>query len=261
MSDSLYVLGIDLEGMNRDLVESGIDLKVDRIIEIGAVLWDTSRKQPVQIISELIDEADRLPISPEVFEITGIDDSMLKNWGQKNQEINQTLNKLEKLMIRADYIMAHNAKQYDLPMLGALFKRQGLKMPEKVWIDTMTDIEFPSMIQQRSLAILEHSHGFINPFPHRAVTDVLSMLKIASNYSVARMGKLAKSPICTIVAKLNAPDWRNHDEVAKFNKIKNKISRAKFKWDPQQKIWSKEIHSVLLEENKIHFDFEWYQKS
>ena len=43
---------------------------------------------------------------------------------------------------------------------------------------------------------LEHYHGFLNPFPHRAVTDVMSMLKIASQYDLDRMADLAKLPHC-----------------------------------------------------------------
>ena len=51
------ILGIDLEGMNEDLVFSGVNTKVDRVTEVGAVLWDFDAKKPLQIMSELIDEA------------------------------------------------------------------------------------------------------------------------------------------------------------------------------------------------------------
>ena len=107
------------------------------------------------------------------------------------------------------------------------------------------------------MAMLEYSHGFINPFPHRALTDVLSMLKIASNYEFDRIGQLALSPKVLLVADLKAPNWRNKDEVEEFNSIKNKVSKAKFKWNPDNKTWSKVFPKILLDEGKVRLDFEY----
>lgn len=251
------ILGIDLEGVNLALIENGIQLDVDRVTEIGAVMWDCGRQQPVQFLSELINEPDHLPISEELTELTGIDDEMLNKWAHTKQTIPLVLSRLKEMMETADYCMAHNAHQYDLPMLGAMFERYGMKMPEKVWIDTLDDIEYPKKITHKNMAGLEHAHGFINPFPHRAVTDVLSMLKIASHYDFDRMAKLAASPKIMLVATLDAPNWRNRDEVDDFNRVKNKVSKARFRWDAGQKRWTKKVHKVLFDENKLNLDFDF----
>ncbi len=255
---SPLILGIDLEGMNRDLQMSGVDIKTDRVIEVGAVLWDWNAGQPVKILSELVNEVDHLPISEEVETITGINDELLEKWGAKGQEIHLVLEQLAGLMTKADYLMAHNGPSYDIPMLRAMFNRHGMEMPEKTWIDSMTDIEFPRKMTGRSMALLEHSHGFINPFPHRAVTDVLSMLKIASQYPITRIIKLAESPMVTLVASLKAPNWKDPVAVTEFNNVKNKVAKSRFKWDPSKKLWTKEIHKVLIDEGKINYDFEYY---
>lgn len=255
---SQSVLGIDLEGINKNLFEQGVDVSTDRVIEIGAVLWDWEYHQPVKIISELIAEADRLPLTDELIELTGINETILDKYALKGDQVKNLLQDLAKTMEQADYCMAHNAKGYDYPMLDALFKRFGLAMPKTVWIDTLTDLEFPDKIKAKSLAMLEYSHGFINPFPHRAVTDVLSMMKIASQYPLTRMGKLANSPIVQVVAQLKAPNWSNKDEVDEFNKIKHKVAQSRFRWNPGNKTWTKEVHKVLLDEGKINFDFEWF---
>jgi DNA polymerase-3 subunit epsilon len=257
MAHGPLVLGIDLEGINQDLIEHGVNLDVDRVTEIGAVLWDWSLAQPVRIISELINEPDHLSITDEVQQLTGITDEMLDRWGRKGAELTAVLENLAKLIERADYLMAHNAKGYDLPMLRALFARHKVAMPQKLWIDTLTDIEFPSRIQGKSLALLEHSHGFINPFPHRAVTDVLAMLKIASNYDLTRMVKLASSPVVKIVASLKAPNWRNKEDVDAFNRIKHRVSKARFKWDTDSRVWFKDVHKILIDEGKLDYEFEW----
>ena len=254
------VLGIDLEGINKDLVLSGVNTITDRVIEIGAVLWDWPSSQPVKILSELINEVDHLPITEEVEDLTGINDKMLEDWGAKGTEIHEILKNLASLMEKADYLMAHNGSGYDYPMLNAMFKRYDLEMPEKVWIDTMNDIEYPRKLQGRSLALLEHGHGFINPFPHRAVTDVLSMLKVAGQYSLARMAKMASSPMVTLVASLRAPNWKDPAAVQEFNEIKNKVAKSRFRWNPGNKEWTKEVHKVLIDEGKVTFDFDYVIK-
>jgi DNA polymerase III subunit epsilon len=256
--DNPLILGIDLEGMNRDLLNTGLDHSTDRVIEIGAVLWDWNNKRPVKIISELIDEADRLRMSKEVTDLTNISEESLCDWGLKGESIIVVLKELLAAADKADYLMAHNAKGYDKPMLENLYMRYGLNFPEMIWLDTMTDIEYPAKIHGRSLALLEHSHGFINPFPHRAMTDVLSMLKVACHYPVKRMAELASSPIVTLVAKLKAPDWRNKEEVDKFNVIKNRVAKSRFKWNPNNKTWFKEVPKILIEEGNIDYDFDWY---
>jgi DNA polymerase III subunit epsilon len=251
------ICGIDLEGMNVDLEFSGPNLEKDRVIEIGAVLWDTEFNQPVKQMSELVLEEGKPPISQEVFELTGISDELLENWGAKGKDIEKIMLQLKELMERADYIIAHNGTNYDKPMLGAMFNRYGIPMPDILWIDSFRDVEFPSRIRQKSMAMLEHSHGFINPFPHRALTDVLSLLKIISNYDLPRMVKLAKSPTVTLQAVLTPPNWSDHKELQEFNLKKSKVSRAQFKWNPENKTWTKRVHKLLIDEGKISYDFDF----
>ena len=258
MSDkSLKILGIDLEGMNENLVENGVNLDVDRVTEIGAVLWDTRINQPIKIYSELINEADHLPITEEIRDLTGIDDQMLNEWGLEGDEIKGALQRLAIIIKKADYLMAHNGNKYDKPMLEAMFKRYFVEMPKITWIDTVVDIEFPKKIVHKTMAALEHSHGFINPFPHRAVTDVLAMFKFASCYDFNRMAELASSPMVKIVAQLDAPNWKNKKEVEEFNKVKTRVSKARFQWNPNNKTWAKQVHQVLIDEGKVNYNFDW----
>jgi DNA polymerase-3 subunit epsilon len=72
------------------------------------------------------------------------------------------------------------------------------------------------------------------------------------------MSKLAKSPIVQVVAQLKAPNWSDKREVNEFNKIKHKVAKSRFKWDPSSKTWSKDVQKVLIDEGKINFDFDWF---
>jgi DNA polymerase-3 subunit epsilon len=254
------ILGIDLEGMNQNLSEDGVNLKKDRVTEIGAVLWDCHFNQPIKIMSDLINEPDHLPISEEVEELTGISDNMLDLWGHPKENIPNVLKQLAQLMENADAIMAHNGGMYDKPMLTGLFERFSVPMPDKLWIDTSKHIEYPKRIQAYSMQVLEHSHGFINPYPHRAVTDVLAMFKIASQYSFNRMFQLASSPIVQLIAILDAPNWKDYKEVEEFNRVKHRVSRARFRWQPDIKKWVKEVPKILVDEGKCEFEFDFYIK-
>ena len=252
------VLGIDLEGVNRDLEDSGVDLATDRVIEVGAIQWDWEMRQPVKFISFLLDESDRLPIDQELEELTGISEQILQCYACRgNDSIVKHLNWLLSSMQSSNYIMAHNGRKYDYPMLKNMFERYDISMPDMTWIDSATDIEYPKKIRHRSMTYLEHIHGFINPFPHRAITDVLAMFKIVSNYSLDRMDILANSPIVKMVAKFNLPnDWKDQNQVNEFNKVKRKVSKAGFRWSPKEKIWWQNIHKVLVDEGKMKFDFD-----
>ena len=252
---SPLVLGIDLEGVNANL-DQGINTDLDRVTEIGALLWDWTMAQPVAFHSYLLDEPGRPDMSEELVELTGITDSMLMNHGVKESDIPKTLDKVIQDFNRAEYIMAHNGRGYDYPMLEALFLRHGKEMPPKVWIDSSSDIEYPRKIKQRSLMALEHHHGFLNPFPHRAVTDVMSMLKIASQYDLDRMAHLATSSVVELVAEFSAPNWNDPEEVHKFNLIKNKVAKSGFRWNPKRKTWSRRVHQVLMDEKKVEFEFK-----
>lgn len=260
-SQGRFVLGLDLEGINENLLENGVNLDLDRVTEIGAVLWDVDRGQPVKILSELIDEPDHLPLDEDTAELTGIDDAMLDQWGAKGKEIVHILEKLISMINQSQAVVAHNGGNYDRPMIEAMAQRHGVKFPQAVWIDSGRDIEFPRKMHMRSMAALEHSHGFVNPFPHRAVTDVLSMLKIFSNYNYERIYAMATSPVVKVVADLKAPNWKDQAAVTEFNRIKNKVAKARFRWNPADKTWSKDIHQILLDEGKIDFGFEWSVKA
>ena len=252
---STLILGIDLEGVNLNL-EQGVNTDTDRVTEIGALLWNWEAAQPVSFHSHLIDEPDRPDMSEELVELTGITNQMLQGYGCKEKDIPRTLDSLLEDYDRAEYIVAHNGRGYDHPMLEALFKRYGKNLPPKVWIDSSTDIEYPRLMKQRSLMALEHYHGFVNPFPHRAVTDVMSMLKIVSRYNLDRMAQLAASPLVELVAEFSPPNWNDSEEVERFNKIKNKVAKSGFRWNPKKKIWSRRVHRLLMDENKIEFDFK-----
>lgn len=238
----MLLLGLDLETGG----EFNIPLDRNFIIEIGMVLWDTDFAQPVELYSTLLDNDQ--PTSPEAAEYTGISDELLKRHGAKPDI--RVLNPVKALMNKADFIVAHNGRDFDRPLMEAFFARQSHKMPAKNWLDTLYDVDYPRNCKSRNLTYLAGFHGILNSFPHRAVTDVLTMLTILSRYDIEAVIASAKCPRLVVKA-----------EVSFDNREKAKAKR--FNWESPggkeglkyPKSWVRIIREDQLDALKLECDF------
>ncbi len=216
----MLILGVDVE-------TTGLDAEKDEITEIGAVLWDTEARAPVQMLNCLIDIKGNVP--EEITKLTGITDEMLWTYGIP---LDSSADLLCELALKADYYCAHNAP-FDRKFISAATKNFPGFL-ELVWIDTSVDVPYPEHITTRKLTHLAAEHGFVNPFPHRAVTDVLTMLQILSHYDINKVVESAKTPNITIRAKTN------------YNE-REKAKECGYRWNPENKVWLKSIKINMLE--------------
>jgi DNA polymerase-3 subunit epsilon len=180
------LIGVDVE-------TSGLDPAKDRIIEIGAVVYDFDTKKPMQILSELVDptmEDGDWKLPEEITAITGITFDDLGKYGGFERDI---LLKLEAMIQFADYYVAHNGNIFDRPFLEAAYGRHSMTMLDRPWLDTISDIRFPESIKTRNLKHLAAEHNFLPGFSHRAAFDVLTMFKVMDSYDldaiIARAGE------------------------------------------------------------------------
>jgi len=222
--DKMLVLGLDFES-------TGLDVANDRIIEVGAVLWDTERSSPLCIYNELV--APGVPITDEITKITGITNGDLSRFGVPSID---ALTVLATYAGMAHYIVAHNGTMFDQPLLKAELARVAVPWPDKPWIDTSVDIPFPDDLQVRKLSYLAAEHGFLNPFSHRAFADVLTMLKIMSMYDFEAVKAMQASASVTAVAALKKP-W---EDTAPEGKKDVDLARARgYRWNTGAKVWQK----------------------
>ena len=233
----MLVLGIDLE-------TSGLDPKVDRIIEVGAVLWDWEKRVPMQMISELVDPCmsvgiDDFCIDPEIEEHTGISDEMLDSFGADEKDV---LFMVEQMAERADYRMGHFCNDFDALFLHEAYARTPVIEAQLPWLDTAIDIKYPAKIKTRNLRHLASEHGFLNPFSHRAVFDVLTMFTVASNYSIEEIIARSKEPTVYVQALV---EFKNN-QLAK--------DRA-YRWCPSKKIWWKQFKVSDFEAERQDYGF------
>ncbi len=254
----MLLLGIDLEtGGSFDAPKED-----NFITEIGAVLWDTNHG-PVKIFSEILNLGKE--ICPEAEEYTGITNQVIKKYGldpyAHTQLFRSKMNELFYMMTKVDYIVAHNGLEFDKPILIRFINSLGNHMPDKTWIDTMIDVPYPNNCASRSLTFLAGFHLLLNCFPHRAITDVLTMMAILMKYDLDEVIKCAETPIVEAVWSSPYPSKHKYKGDSKayllamkeFTKNKSLASKYRFRWNPEDKEWVLKTRKHLIPDIELPF--------
>lgn len=228
----MLLLGLDFE-------TTGLDPVNDRITEIGACLWDTDRAQPVQLLQLFCNDGG-VPISEEITKLTGITQRDLDMHGG---ETHMALSMLNLLIDKAEAVVAHNGNNFDKLFYEKSCARVIVKPAEKIWIDTAQDIPYPPEITTRKLKHLAVEHGFMNPFAHRALFDVVTMLRVLSHYDIFEVLKYAQAPLVTVRAMVSY----DNRQLAKDRR---------YQWDGGKKIWTKQLRDFQLEKEKAEAPFQ-----
>lgn len=235
----MLILGLDTESDH-------YDPETTKVTELGLVLWDTELHCPVEIYSSLVKETGLEPLSQKIIDITGITDDMIAKYGKDPAIV---IRDFLELYAKADFILAHNGTNFDRPLMRNFLSRY--LPPEilatlrpKEWIDSLTDADYPDVCTHKNMTYLQGFYKVVNPFAHRAVTDVLTMLTIFDkNFQWEEMIEISRSPMLRFIAQV---DFHNRD-VAKD---------AGFRWEAAKRIWYKDIKKYFVEKKKISFDFK-----
>lgn len=226
----MIVAGLDYETTFTD----PIDPRVCRVVETGIVLWDTDRNMPLRMYNRTCWADDYGPFDPRITDLTGLELEDIKTHGDAPQIIHkQTLG----LLALADAVVAHNGTNFDKIVHESECARFGLTPTEKPWIDTSVDVPYPQKVQTRKLVHLAAEHGFLNPFAHRALFDVLSMLTVMGKYDAKELLRRATA----MKVKLRAVTAKPWEDNGKSNQI---AKDRGFRFDGSAKIWTK----VVLED-------------
>ncbi len=217
----MKILGIDFE----TTWANPVNVNVMKITEIGAVLVEWETKKPLEMLSLLINDPDIPPSPPELVELTGLTDEIRLEYGVENKT---AFAQLCKLMEKADFCVAHNGNSFDKPLLNCELDRLGMKMPLTPWLDSKTDVPYPKNVKSTKLSYLAADHGFANPFAHRALFDVLTMVKVLGHYDLNEVIALSKEETKTVVASVSFQE-------------KHLARDRGYYWNPDDKIWCKDM--------------------
>ena len=120
----MIIAGLDIE-------TTGLLTPDHRIIEIYLGLWKDEKR--IWQYEQRIDP--ERGISADSQRVHGI--SINDLFGQPKWKAVAPV--VQKILSRADLLVAHNGNEFDLPFIAKELKRVGLEMPEKPSVDTMLD--------------------------------------------------------------------------------------------------------------------------
>jgi len=233
----MILAGIDLE-------TTGLKTDSDWITELGFVIKKHREAKPIELRSFFVLDDGQAPVPEEITAFTKITDEMLGSYGLLPGEVLlQFLRACKTHGVTA--FVSQNGRAFDKPFLDRyvdkylLEKDGGLSVWYRSlpWIDIKVDIDYPKSIRGRNLISLCAEHGFLNPFPHAAVFDAMSTLKILDLYEVEPVLKMATATKITVVADCGY--------------AQRELAKAQgYSFDPAKKWWFKIIISDNFTQEK-----------
>jgi DNA polymerase III subunit epsilon len=186
----MLILGLDFE-------TTGLNIPTIGVTEVGMVLWDTDLAAPIKLYGTLVDPGPDVIWEPSAIAVNNLTPELCSKFGMQDEK---ACRQLMSWYSSADVCCAHNGNVFDRPILDKWAKKYGLdSQKDKVWIDTKADLETPPRNSTR-LTYMAADHDFLNPFPHRAMFDVMTMLKILDKYDLEKVLVVSKSPTVRIKA-------------------------------------------------------------
>ena len=221
----------------------------DKIIELALKVVTFEKSSGMIISIDQVYESFNEPgeeISQEITLLTGINNDMVQgqsiDWGM-----------VDTILKDADIVVAHNAS-FD----RAFVDKHSSVSPTKIWACSINDIDwlgrgFSSAKQE----LLCYWHGFYFE-AHRAMNDVDALMHLLTHpsYDIDR-------PVLELIENSQKPTYVIFATNFNYDPVKKDIVKAnKYKWNPEEKIWYKNVTFDILESEKewltgVIYDFHF----
>jgi DNA polymerase III epsilon subunit-like protein len=209
------------------LETTGLDRVADRPTEVGAILYTSTFKRTLESMAYLV--RGDVPITPRITELTGINQPMLDKFGYDSKD---ALEAWLDLANQSDAIAGQNVRRFDKPFFENWCLREGLLMPQKLWIDTRYDLVG---VESKHLGYMAADAGFLNLFPHSALSDCQTVLKLIElQPSLDAVVARAQSPETVLIAVVSFED-------------RQKAKDRKYSWNGGYRIWWKLVKEMDLQ--------------
>jgi DNA polymerase-3 subunit epsilon len=237
--DEMLIAGLDLETGGAKKCKA----KDNFITEIGIALYDTDLGDtPVRLFNSLVKNEQR--IDPEISEYTGITDAHCDKYGVDAARVAQAS---WGILSQADMIVAHNGLRFDYPITGFWIDRHipGTEFDAgKIMCDTMVDVPWDKQVRQFNLTYLAGFHEMYNPFPHRALTDVMTMMKLFHKYPLEHIIASANTEFICAQALVSIAE-------------KDFAKARGFWWEAESKRWLKTMRKLKLDNESPAYEFKY----
>jgi DNA polymerase-3 subunit epsilon len=221
-----------------DTETTGLDSKSESIIELAmlSVLVDTVTGLPVGPVTiyESFEDPGK-PIPPQITEITGIDDSMVKGLRIDDAAV-------ASLVQAADLIVAHNAG-FDRPFVEARFP----VFAGKAWGCSFMGIDWKKEGSgSAKLEFLASERGWFYD-AHRAQVDCHALLQVLASPLADGQTGLAR-----LLAGADQTRYKLRATGAPFES-KDKLKARGYRWDGEGRVWWCSLASDVL----LDAECEW----
>jgi DNA polymerase-3 subunit epsilon len=212
-----------------DTETTGLDSQKHDLLEVACALYDVKRGCMIEARSWLLHAEDN-----PMEKVNGLPAELLSERGRKmtTDEDLRAMEDLARLLLRADAVVAWNAA-FDQPWIETYLDRLQLLPPmffaRPRWVCAMNDMEWPRYSSSRALSSVALAHGVPITDAHRALADVLTMVKLFSR--AAELG----ANVAEMVAKAALPRVEYRAMVDYSGK---ELARgAGFRWDEGRRGW------------------------
>lgn len=219
-----------------DIETTGLE-ESDEVTEAALAIFAWPEKRLVFSTSFILNCSKNL--DPKIQKLTALSDEIIKISGLSKDY----LKNIEEMLRPADFIVAHNAKNMEIPWL----KKLGLEFDESKWIDSSVDIPFPEEITTRKQIYLASEHGIYVSTAHEALRDVLTLSEIFFKYDLQEILKYRAEPTLEVIAKVSFAE----KDLARENG---------FRWNGEKKQWSKNIKVSELNRQCNDWKFKYEVK-
>jgi DNA polymerase-3 subunit epsilon len=222
-----------------DTETTGLDSRQDRIIELAllAVVVDTATGAALRVaeVYEALEDPGR-PIPPDVSDLTGITDEMVR--GRRIDEA-----QVERLLGDAQLVVAHNAR-FDRPFVETRLPAfAGLP-----WACSIADIDWAA--EGRGSSRLEYLVMKCGWFydAHRAAMDCHALLAVL-NEPLPVSGRIG---LARLLEAARADSFRVFADGAPFE-TKDLLKSRGYRWDQERRVW----HAELRDEAALGEERAW----
>jgi DNA polymerase-3 subunit epsilon len=233
--------------LNADLIRNGAVLDVEttglshdesHIIELGVRQFQFNR-----LTGEILNLGPSYsgfqdpgePILPEITDLTGITDEMVKGKSIDWQAV-------ESIIESSHIMIAHNAS-FDRPFIDA----RSTHSSERVWACSVNQIDWNGKgLPSKKLEVLSFYHGFFND-AHRALNDADSLL-----YLLSKVDQAVGAPyLLELINEARKSLVIVYATYAPFE-VKDALRERRYRWSAPEKVWSRKISKEQLNE-----ELEW----
>jgi DNA polymerase-3 subunit epsilon len=211
-------------GLIVDVETTGLDSSIHQIIEVGILefMMPSETGAAITRMYGALNDPGQ-PLSPEIERLTGIQTAHLKN-----QKIDWGL--VASMVQGAKIVIAHNA-EFDRGFLSQVGELQNIPVH---WGCSIRHVDWKGKGSgSQALNYLAADHGFINPFPHRALFDCATTFRLIAPH------------LSELIENSHQKSYRVDAVNSPFEK-KDSLKEKGYRWDAGRKTWYKIVFERQL---------------